>query len=124
MLGRGFQAPSDTVNIATVGIGGMGASNTRNLMSQNIVDFSAPLAAESSAPPADRLISGNPSQQIATHFADTSQQFFAGTWSGLSMVADLGFGLPPGTAAERDDSRRHRAAPGGPPLRVCMSSAR
>src|SRR5215212_3099971 len=35
--GPGFQAPSDTVNIATVGIGGMGGSNTRNLMSQNIV---------------------------------------------------------------------------------------
>src|SRR5688500_11557025 len=37
VLGRGFQAPSDTVNIATVGIGGMGGSNTRALMSQNIV---------------------------------------------------------------------------------------
>src|SRR5690349_23254556 len=37
VLGRGFQAPSDTLNIATVGIGGMGGSNTRNLMSQNIV---------------------------------------------------------------------------------------
>src|SRR4029079_6460020 len=37
VLGRGFQAPSDTVNIATVGSGGMGCSNTRNLMSQNIV---------------------------------------------------------------------------------------
>ena len=37
VLGRGFQAPSDTLNIATVGIGGMGGRNTRNLMSQNIV---------------------------------------------------------------------------------------
>ncbi len=37
VLGRGFQAPSDTVNIATIGIGGMGGTNTRNLMSQNIV---------------------------------------------------------------------------------------
>ncbi len=37
VLGRGFQAPSDTVNIATVGVGGMGGSNTRRLMSQNIV---------------------------------------------------------------------------------------
>ena len=37
VLGRGFQAPSDTVNIATVGIGGMGGSNTRALMGQNIV---------------------------------------------------------------------------------------
>jgi predicted dehydrogenase len=37
VLGRGYQAPSDTVNIATVGIGGMGANNTRAVMSQNIV---------------------------------------------------------------------------------------
>ena len=37
VLGRGFQAPSDTVNIATVGFGGMGGSNTRRLMRQNIV---------------------------------------------------------------------------------------
>jgi len=37
VLGRGFQAPSDTVNIATVGFSGVGGSNTRRLMSQNIV---------------------------------------------------------------------------------------
>src|SRR6185503_15148294 len=37
VLGRGFQAPSDTVNVAIVGINGMGASNAQNLMSQNIV---------------------------------------------------------------------------------------
>jgi predicted dehydrogenase len=37
VLGRGVQAPSDTVNLAIVGIGGMGGSNARALMSQNIV---------------------------------------------------------------------------------------
>jgi predicted dehydrogenase len=37
VLGRGFQAPSDTVNVATVGVSGMGASNTRAVMSQNVV---------------------------------------------------------------------------------------
>jgi predicted dehydrogenase len=37
VLGRGYQAPSDLVNIATVGIYGMGAVNTRAVMSQNIV---------------------------------------------------------------------------------------
>jgi predicted dehydrogenase len=37
VLGRGFQAPSDTVNVATVGIGGVGFNNTRALLSQNIV---------------------------------------------------------------------------------------
>ena len=39
VLGRGFQAPSDTVNIATVGVAGMGSSNTNAVMSQNIVAF-------------------------------------------------------------------------------------
>src|SRR5919112_509256 len=37
VLGRGFQAPSDTLNIATVGINGQGYTNTRNLMGENIV---------------------------------------------------------------------------------------
>jgi predicted dehydrogenase len=37
VLGRGFQAPSDTVNIAVVGVSGMGAVNARAVMSHNIV---------------------------------------------------------------------------------------
>ena len=32
VLGRGLQAPSDTVNVAVVGIGGMGAVNARAVM--------------------------------------------------------------------------------------------
>src|SRR3954469_9899313 len=36
VLGRGFQAPSDTVNIAVVGINGMGAENAQAIMSQNV----------------------------------------------------------------------------------------
>jgi predicted dehydrogenase len=39
VLGKGMQAPSDTVNIATVGVSGMGASNTNAVLSQNIVAF-------------------------------------------------------------------------------------
>jgi predicted dehydrogenase len=39
VLGRGLQAPSDTVNIATVGVSGMGSSNTNAVLSQNIVAF-------------------------------------------------------------------------------------
>jgi len=39
VLGHGVQAPSDTVNIAVVGIGGMGASNAQALLSQNMVAF-------------------------------------------------------------------------------------
>ena len=37
VLGRGFAAPSDTINIASVGVGGMGRSNMINLASQNLV---------------------------------------------------------------------------------------
>jgi predicted dehydrogenase len=37
VLGRGQTPPSDLVNIAVVGIGGMGASNAQAVMSQNIV---------------------------------------------------------------------------------------
>jgi predicted dehydrogenase len=36
-LGRGFTPPSDTLNIAAVGVGGMGRANLINLASQNIV---------------------------------------------------------------------------------------
>ena len=37
ILGRGYQAPSDTLNIAYVGVGGMGIENWRNMLSQNTV---------------------------------------------------------------------------------------
>jgi predicted dehydrogenase len=37
VLGRGFAAPSDTLNIANVGVGGMGRQNLINLATQNIV---------------------------------------------------------------------------------------
>src|SRR5262245_6891776 len=37
VLGRGFVPPSDTLNIAGVGVGGMGRSNLISLASQNIV---------------------------------------------------------------------------------------
>ena len=35
--GTGYQAPSDTFNVAGVGVGGMGRSNLTALASQNIV---------------------------------------------------------------------------------------
>ncbi|HEX4541606.1 MAG TPA: Gfo/Idh/MocA family oxidoreductase [Candidatus Acidoferrum sp.] len=37
VLGRGFVPPSDTLNIAAVGVGGMGRANLINVASQNIV---------------------------------------------------------------------------------------
>ena len=36
VLGRGFTPPSDLLNIACVGVGGMGRSNLINLASQNL----------------------------------------------------------------------------------------
>ena len=35
--GPGFRAPSDTLNVAIIGAGGMGASNAQKLGSENIV---------------------------------------------------------------------------------------
>src|SRR5256885_1587677 len=37
VLGRGFVPPSDKLNIAGVGVGGMGRANLINVASQNIV---------------------------------------------------------------------------------------
>jgi predicted dehydrogenase len=39
VLGRGFVPPSDKLNIAGIGVGGMGRANLINLSSQNIVAF-------------------------------------------------------------------------------------
>ncbi|MDT0678327.1 Gfo/Idh/MocA family protein [Autumnicola musiva] len=38
--GAGYQAPSDTLNIAGIGVGGMGAANLKNINGQNIVALS------------------------------------------------------------------------------------
>ena len=37
VLGKGFAAPSDTLNVAAVGVGGQGRSNLVNLASENVV---------------------------------------------------------------------------------------
>jgi predicted dehydrogenase len=37
VLGRGFQAPSDRLNVATVGVGGRGRAVVTNMVSQNLV---------------------------------------------------------------------------------------
>jgi len=50
-------------------------------MSQQIVDFRLPLAGETSSPAADRLLAGQPRQQISNYFSDATQQFHAGLWS-------------------------------------------
>lgn len=46
-----------------------------------IVDFREPVAAEESAPAAERVLHGAPRTAVQNHFSDPSAQFFAGTWS-------------------------------------------
>jgi hypothetical protein len=50
-------------------------------MSTEIVSFEPLPAAEFSAPPPDKLIAGNPRQEIRNVYADPTQRFFAGHWS-------------------------------------------
>lgn len=50
-------------------------------MSQTLIDFRDSLAAEVSAPSADRLVAGDPRQTIANYFSDATGQFHAGRWS-------------------------------------------
>jgi uncharacterized protein len=50
-------------------------------MSNQIVDFRKQIDGESSAPAADKLLAGNPRQEVRNYFSDTSQQFHSGVWS-------------------------------------------
>lgn len=50
-------------------------------MNTAIVRLDGTLAAEVSAPPAERQLAGSPQLQVRNYFADPSQQFFAGRWS-------------------------------------------
>ena len=46
-----------------------------------IIDFSSPLAGDSSRPDADRLVAGDPRQTVANYFSDATAQFHSGIWS-------------------------------------------
>jgi len=50
-------------------------------MSTSIVRLHAPLDAEVSEPPAERLIAGSPELRVQNYYTDGTQQFFAGRWS-------------------------------------------
>ena len=39
VLGRGYRAPSDTINVACIGVGGMGRNDVRGVESENLVAF-------------------------------------------------------------------------------------
>jgi uncharacterized cupin superfamily protein len=50
-------------------------------MPNEIVSFDVPMPAESTAPPADRIVSGDPRQQIQNYFSDASGRFHCGRWA-------------------------------------------
>ncbi len=59
VLGRGFQAPSDTLNVACIGVGGMGRTDVRGMSKENIyalcdVDLKAARSSFGSHPKAKR----------------------------------------------------------------------
>jgi uncharacterized cupin superfamily protein len=50
-------------------------------MTDQIVDFRLPMPSDRAAPAADRLVEGDPQQQITNYFSDSTQQFHSGVWS-------------------------------------------
>jgi uncharacterized cupin superfamily protein len=46
-----------------------------------IVRLDGPAEAETSVPPAERLLGGSPELEVRNYFTDHSQQFFAGRWA-------------------------------------------
>ena len=50
-------------------------------MTQQIVDFRTRIDSETAAPAADRLLTGDPRQQISNYFSDATLQFHSGVWS-------------------------------------------
>jgi uncharacterized protein len=46
-----------------------------------IVRLDGAVAAESSVPPAERLLAGTPELEVRNYFTDQTQQFFAGRWA-------------------------------------------
>jgi uncharacterized cupin superfamily protein len=52
-----------------------------NANSPRIISFGNPTSPQHTAPVQERVLSGNPEQTIWNHYADASEQFFAGVWS-------------------------------------------
>jgi len=98
VLGRGFQAPSDTVNVAAVGINGMGAVNTQGVMSQNVVAIcdcdlnllDGKLAewakASQAAPPQPRQPASPPTSSAVSSSGDRRRRSTTPTGSGLTRT--------------------------------------
>lgn len=49
-------------------------------MTPGIVSFDQPIPAESSLPAADRIVSGQPVQQVQNYFSDAQGRFHCGRW--------------------------------------------
>jgi uncharacterized protein len=52
----------------------------KGVLMPGIVTFSRSVAPETSSPDPDRLLSGQPQLTLWNHYADETQQFFAGVW--------------------------------------------
>jgi hypothetical protein len=52
-----------------------------NAASSQIICFANPIEPEHSTPPAERILTGSPELTVHNHYADPTNQFFAGTWS-------------------------------------------
>jgi uncharacterized cupin superfamily protein len=50
-------------------------------MSNQIVDFRMRIDGETTSPAADRLLTGQPSQQVFNYFSDATLQFHTGVWT-------------------------------------------
>ena len=46
-----------------------------------IISFGNPISPQHSTPDPERILSGSPRQTVQNHYADPSEQFFAGIWS-------------------------------------------
>ncbi len=50
-------------------------------MSDAVISFDSPVAAESTRPAADRIVSGNPEQRVENFFSDAQGRFHCGRWT-------------------------------------------
>ena len=50
-------------------------------MHSRIIDFKIRQDPETATPAAEKVLSGNPRQQVANYFSDPTGQFHSGTWS-------------------------------------------
>jgi hypothetical protein len=51
------------------------------LSTPRIISFGAPVEAQRSVPEAQRVLAGEPRLTVWNHYAETTEQFFAGVWA-------------------------------------------